>query len=298
MDQNHGLGGPKGLMHVQNLERFRFYARVSRIAKFVALGILVVFLLMFGLWGLVLALPIVIGVGLMLAASGSKYNRYFKDVVVREALGEVFENLRYSPTEGLDREYLWGLDIFAGQSTMSVEDLIEADYRGKHFSQCDLQVKKMKVVTREKRHNTWEIVFSGRVMRFDVAREFPGAVQVVRKDFRDARALSGLKLWKDGITEDEEFNKNFQVLAREPAEGAAVLAPRTIECILRMNERMRGPWTLLFIERRIYVFISSARNAFDVNESFGAAIQEEVALVHRDVGYMVVVLEAVDFGYE
>lgn len=292
-----GMGDPNALAHMKNLERLRFNARLSRIVLLASIPLILLCISGLGFFlGLIPAALIALGVGILERNARNKYSRYFNDTIVKQTLSEAFENVRYYPARGLDLGYLEEIKFFSKKDKVSGDGHIEADYHGKHFAWCDLWVRRKEIS--HDSSDSWKTIFPGQMMRFDVAPEFPGPVQVLRQDFWQAQKMPGLERWHRDGSADDEFNKYFVVCARQPEEGMAVLTPKVIQGILRLNGWLGMPWALLFIERRIYVFIRSKRNSFDVSGASDIPIQQEIALLHKDIDFIVGFLETMDFGLQ
>lgn len=229
----------------------------------------------------------------------NKYNRSFKENIVASELHKIFDNLEYLPEGRLNDTHIRDTGFFKSQSHLDGDDFIEADYRGKHFAQCDLVVEERYTVSTGSGSSSterWRDVFRGRMMRFDLAAAFRGAVQVVKWNFDAARVVSSPGDWKPVETELHDFNKTFKAFARDPMDVMAVLTPQMVEAIFRLDRQLDRPLGLLFIDRCIYAFFPSSRDAFDVSGKAKMTLLEERDLVRADISAVTEFLEAMEYG--
>lgn len=289
----------------RSIERTRTAAWIVWVVQIVSYPVVFVLTLAAG-GGFGVALFVAIMIGLLFYLWAQKlrgrYNQEFKENIVSSLLKETFDNLRYLPDGRLDDKHLWDTNFFHSQSRMSGNDLIEADYAGKHFAQCDLVVEERYTTTSVDNdgvtttQDCWRDVFRGRMMRFDLASAFRSGVQVVRWNFDAAKTASSPGSWKKVETELHDFNKTFGIYAEDPADAMTVLTPQMIEGIFRLDHQLNLPLALLFIDRSIYAFFPSARDAFDVSGKAKKTLLEERELLRGDIRTVTGFLDAMEYG--
>lgn len=292
----------KGDAAAMAAERLRLKARGLEIASvllFAATLLVVGFLAESASWGFFAAV-IVSGVVMLLARRAKgEYNASFKDGFVRSELSRVFDNLEYAPGGGFDKDAVRGLGFFSSADSVDDNDLIVADYRGKHFSQCDLGVRERYTVTvrdndgNSRTETRWRDVFRGRAMRFDFAEKFRGRVQVVSRDFTGAGVGSAPGEWRAVETELAEFREHYAVFAVDPLDAMAVLTPQMIEGIFYIRKAFDLPTAFYFTGSTMYVFIVTERETFDVSAK--KTLLEERALLTRDIALVTGFLDIMYF---
>ncbi|MDL2268098.1 hypothetical protein LJC46_08990, partial [Desulfovibrio sp. OttesenSCG-928-G15] len=121
------------------------------------------------------------------ASMKQEYGKKFKESVVAPELAKTFDNLVYEPEGVFDADTLRDIQFFKPFSSVTGSDRITAEYKGIHFVQSDVSL--LEAGTGSGGQATLHLVsfFRGRVMRFDFADSFSGPVQVVRRDFAEAR---------------------------------------------------------------------------------------------------------------
>jgi hypothetical protein len=217
----------------------------------------------------------------------ARYNASFKENIVKAELSKVFDNLQYNPAGKFDAASVCG--FFEHVDAVGGNDMITADYKGIHFSQCDLKVAEEYTVTTSdgKGGTTEEIrqenVFRGRAMRFDFADKFRGEVQVIKKDFSGAMVSSSRGDWQSVETELAEFNAHFETFARDPLDAMAVLTPQMIEGIFYLHRVLGVPMAFHFNGNVMLAFLTLSRDAFDVSGNAKKTLLEEKELLQKDI---------------
>jgi hypothetical protein len=228
----------------------------------------------------------------------ARYNTGFKENFVTAELSKVFGNLEYKPNESFSGDEVGGLGFFAHGDRLGGSDFIEADYRGVHFSQSDLNVLEVWTETEEDNNgNTREVertrrVFGGRMMKFNFADAFRGDVQVISRDFSDARLFESSDGWQTVETELAEFGEHFRVFARDPLDAMAALTPQMIEGIYYLEGAVNVPVAFYFRGNSMYAFLATGRDAF---EASGKTLLEARKLLQKDIGLVTNVMDTMYF---
>jgi hypothetical protein len=269
------------------MEKTRIWARRIGVFGIILWPVVFVAVLMYAeigfLFAAVLASLCSLGCGAWSASMKSRYNVGFKENYVKAKLSEVFDNLTYEPEGKFDAYFIQRLDFFESAESVSGNDLINAAYKGRHFSQCDLRVREARTIHsgEDKSETVYTNVFQGRAKRFDFATEFRGRVQVVAKNFEGAKVKHYRGNWQAVETELAEFNKHFDVFALDPLDAMAVLTPQNIEAIFWLRQALSYPMAFYFIENSLLAFIAMGRDSFDASGK--RTLLEEQELLERDI---------------
>lgn len=224
-----------------------------------------------------------------------RYNADFKNSFVAVELAKVFDNLSYAPDGTIDTAEIKDLHFFSHFTRMSSNDRIEADYKNRHFLQGDIHLLERRMVStrdaagREVKRVQQREVFNGKVLRFDFAAPFRGAVQVVKRDFSPARVLASQGTWQPVETELAEFGEDYLVFAQDPLDAMAVLTPQMIEGLYYLNRKIREPMAFYFKGQSMYAFIALARDPFETSKK--RTLLEEQELLREDIGLITGFLE-------
>ena len=211
-----------------------------------------------------------------------KYNQSFKENIVKAELAKVLDNLHYEPGAMLEGDALINLNFFRNADRFSGNDLIIADYKGIHFSQCDMRVSEQyQVVEKGETRTRWRDIFRGRAMQFTLESLVEGKVRVVKRNFDAAKAATPADGWQKVETELDEFNTLFDVYAENPLDAMAILTPQMIEGIFFLCKALDFPVAFHFHENTMYAFMQLAHETFDVSHK--KTLLEERAILERDI---------------
>lgn len=228
----------------------------------------------------------------------SRYNRDFKEKVVRSELEKVFDDLSFQPECGLNTNALSSLGLFPSGNILC-SDLITARYHGLEFSQCDIRVQESSEVVsttedgHEERHTVVEDMFQGRAMRFAVASAAKGPVQVIRRDFSVACALSHPGQWQRVETELAAFGERFEIFAHDPKDAMRIMTAQMIEGMYYLDRKLNVPLAFHFENGEMFVFMALTRDAFDVSGK--KTLLEEKKLLEEDISLITGFLDTMYF---
>ena len=211
------------------------------------------------------------------------FSTYFKQNYVVPLIRNCgyFRDLAYSPRRGFSYNEIRDSAVVAcGESRyFHSEDLLSGTYQGIEFQYAD--VKTQHVVSSGKRREV-RTIFEGQVMRFasfDETKRSMGHLQIFQKEF-----LSNVKGWtaKNKIeTENEAFNRRFQVYSADPHNAFYILTPRMMEQILRLADEVKEQISLTFNGKILYVAITRSRNMFD--GYIDTPLEEQTADIEQDI---------------
>ena len=227
------------------------------------------------------------------------YNAMFKDTFVASELSKVFTNLDYRPGEKFDAATLRELHFFMPFDDLDGSDLMTAEYKGMRFTQSDISLlRRWTETTRNSDGETREVersevFFKGRVMRFDFTTAFKGEVQVVKRDFGQARVAQTKGEWQTVETELAELGEDYRIFAKDPTAAMTVLSPQMIEGIYFLEKKLRVPLALYFTGHSMFVFMALARDAFDASKK--KTLLEERELLQNDIALITGFLETMYF---
>jgi hypothetical protein len=282
----------KGDEVAMSMEKDRIKARLLHVIRLISMIVVAILAVYLGAnEDIVLVVVAICGLAFLLWAEVFKkrYNANFKEHIVKAELSKVLDNLQYEPQGRFDNALISGLDFFKKFDDIRGNDLINADYKGLHFAQCDMGVQERYTATVENKDGStreevrWRDIFKGRVMRFDFADKFRGRVQVVAKEFPGTKIKSSRSLgaWQSVETELAEFARYYDVYALDPIDAMAALTPQVIESVFYLKKALDVPIALYFIENTMVVFILTNREAFDVSGKH--TLLEERILLQRDI---------------
>ena len=211
------------------------------------------------------------------------FNSFFKQSYVMPLIQNsgCFRDLSYSPRGGFSYNEIRDSAVVASGEARYYhsEDMLSGNYQGIKFQYADVKTRHM--VSSGKRREV-RTIFEGQVMRFatfDETKRSVGHLQIFQKEF-----LSNVKGWtaQNRIeTENEAFNRRFQVYSADPHSAFYILTPRMMEQILRFADEVKEQVSITFNGRVLYVAITRTRNMFD--GYIDTPLAEQTADIRQDI---------------
>lgn len=199
----------------------------------------------------------------------NEFNKGFKDIFVLESLKKIFDNLNYSPDEGLDYNVIAGTKMMNMGDRYSSNDYFEAEYKDVKVRQADVHIEEEHQTTDSDGHTTttWVTIFKGKWMIFDFNKVFNANVQVSQKGFGNSRISNwGEKTkYKKVQMEDSEFNKLFRIFAQDEHDAFYILTPSLMEKIKKLTNDIKGKILLCFIDNQLHVGLYNNEDSFEYN---------------------------------
>jgi hypothetical protein len=242
----------------------------------------------------------------------NKFNKEFKDNSVRVALSEIMTVINFEPEETYDNGTIDEANLFSFVKK-SGNDLLEAEYNGYHFTQCDLELidEFTKTDKDGDTYKTERTVFKGRFMiiDYDIFTDEPVRVfqrakklserQLMREleedepglpsvgEFVAGKIMSVLSpgFEKDKIirTESTEFDSRFEIKTKSPVDALRVLTPQMITGILEASDRLKGELRFAFANDKIYFAYENKKDLMEADKSGGKTIAEQKVRIQNEI---------------
>lgn len=234
-DMKYGISDLETLH--KKLKLFTELTGVSFIALFAALWIGPLSTLVIkGLAGsiFVCVLLVVVGIAIIYVTRNQKkirlaYEKAYKEVLVAPALAKSFQNYTYRPEEGFSKNEIMRLGLWdetKGSYKVSSEDFLTGTYKGVYYEQCDLTV-----YVRAKNDNNYRSTFYGCISKFRFEKKITGRLIIMSYGM-------GLKYVSNDLddikTENQEFNRKFNIYAEDGHDAFYVLTPHFMEYLLNL----------------------------------------------------------------
>ena len=188
-----------------------------------------------------------------------QYALLYKQHFVEATLKNVFDDVRFMPDYGFDRDRIAGTNMVSMGNTYSSNDYLKASYKGVSFEQADVYI-----AMRSRRSNV--TLFRGRWMIFEFNKAFRSDMQVRDAAFRSAKRggwFSEREKMPEIYTESADFNGRFRVFAYDRQEAFYILTPHFMEQLTALNAKMSGPLLLCFLNNRLHIACDSRTDAFE-----------------------------------
>jgi len=194
-----------------------------------------------------------------------EYRKYCKNIVVKSALEDVFEELEYDFSGGIPEEKIKELEMMCLGNRYYTNDLIKGSYRGVHFEQADVKIQN---VTSNGKHTSTTTYFEGRWIILDFNKNFRSDLMIRESDFSYAKKTGGFFSDKEKMQkinfEDIQFNKMFSVYAVDPHEAFYIVTPRFMQMITEVNESIKGSMLFCFCQNKLHIGLNNGKDAFEI----------------------------------
>ncbi|MDR0963941.1 MAG: DUF3137 domain-containing protein [Clostridium sp.] len=266
------------------LDRLRIKAQTLTMVKKILYKILGAMLVLTGFianFGNAIPFVIILVVSIILAAilqvnsskAKSAYDQIFKETIVITGLESVLQNMQFDPKSKLDDQVVKNCNLFSGYDAVTGNDLLTADYQGRHFTQSDIKLTETHEETYEDKdgdlqtRNVTTKIFQGTIMVFDFDALSNVPVYVFDKHMRS--------IPKDPIqTESTAFNQRFWIKSEDPVSAFRMLTPQVIEGLVLSSQKAMRPFSLAFKDDILYIALSGG-------DSFEATIEGDATLAQQ-----------------
>jgi len=213
--------------------------------------------------------------------------------IVQDALGEVFEDCKYSYGERLSGSLIEEAQLVSGWTSISGSDLVEGKYRGRGIEFSDIKLEKITYRTDGEgnvRKKKRVLLFKGHWLVFELGRELPATVRLSERGGRRAgQVLKGMAKG-DVETENAAFNQQFRIQAEDPHTAFYILTPHFIEHIMAADAAAMARTSMCFKSGRAHIALDTGRDLFEVGGS-GKDIPALRARIKSEVRYLTGILD-------
>ncbi len=194
----------------------------------------------------------------------SKLKAVISDNIVKQALEDVFDNVKYDPNKHISERYIHNVNMGIGKfNKISGNDYIKAEYKGLSVELSDVRLTN--VTEEDSEYNKYEKetkIFCGLWLICDLGEEIVADIHIIE------RGKMGKVFGGKGIkTENDSFNKQFYVESSNEDEALNILTPQMTECILEMNKKADGKIYICLSRRgKVHIAIDSGKDFFEIGK--------------------------------
>ena len=208
------------------------------------------------------------GIGAVIVSSRRKtIKQQLGDRLIRGVLGEVLSEVDYRPHEGVSSGMVWDahLQLPEAFSGVTGSDHVRAVYKGLPVELSDITLVREED-TYDEATNTWrteeKTVFRGQWLTCDFGKTLSAEVQLSPRT-RVQRLLRTESI----RTENENFNRRFNIRSESEHEAFSILTPHMMEYILSMAEKSGGDVYMGFQRGgRLNIAVQSDRDFFELGK--------------------------------
>ncbi len=215
------------------------------------------------LFGLLMLIPLLIGVFLMVK-SELRIKNTISSEIVDGVVNEVLDNAVYAAPYCLSDEIINSSHMVLPlpYEKISGNDFISGEYKGLQLKMSDIDLTR--TVEDSDDNETTETVFEGQWLVCDFGKELSGEVHVsqITKSMPDSQKRKRIRM------ENERFNEKFIVTASDPEEAFYILTPHMMEYILSLESRNKGIIYMSFLREGIFHFaVNSGEDFFELGKN-------------------------------
>lgn len=228
----------------------------------------------------------------MSASAGSKAKTLLANNITRDILSGVFDECIYGAQYRLPDETLRETGLFKWDRA-SGSDLISAKYKGHTVNFSDIELEE-EVESEDSDGNTttsYVTKFKGQWMILELGREVPAKLRLrenIERTGKLSRKLFGDRIENksDVTTENEAFNKRFQILTEDEHSAFYILTPHFMEFIMRADDAANAETDLCFIENRVHIACHTGKDSFELKKGDGANLDAVRARMKSELRYI------------
>ena len=208
---------------------------------------------------------VVLGLGQMVQGkSKEQAGRQTFDSIAPDIVGTAFENVQMNPVPPLLDANDTNIPL-PSHTHCSGSGYIRGTYRGLTTELCTVRLTEVSEFQREET-GLWEKneqeVYAGQWMLCELGREFSTWLTIWPREGLD-------KLLRSGTiqTENDAFNKRFNLTGGDTQEALRILNPNRVERLLQLAESSFGKFAVnLNIDGKLYIAVHSGRGFFDAGK--------------------------------
>lgn len=194
-----------------------------------------------------------------------RFIEIYKKIVILDSLEKVFKNITYLPNEEMDYYKIANTNMMYMGDYYHSNDYIKGEYKNINFELADVEIEDEYTDSDGDTHRI--TIFQGQWFIFDFNKSFKSDIQVCEKTFRNAKRKNQKyeSKFKKVELESLEFNRKFNVYAKEEIEAYYILTPNMMERILNVNEKIKGDLLFCFIDNKLHIGLYNNRDLFEPN---------------------------------
>lgn len=227
-----------------------------------------------------------------------EFKTLYKNSFVKQILYENLNQVEYIPDQGFSREQVKASRLVSLASRFNSEDYLKAEYNGVIFEQSDVKI----VQRRQKQADI--VQFKGRMLKLTCPNKQMSDMQIFTENFKyRASSVNGKPMVygmiipaganMPGITQtnDQEFNKQFDVYAVNESEALYMLSPSMMETYKRLKNKYSSV-AFRFVGNEVYIAMNSSRDTFDCNDKKEIDYEAEAIRIVDDVNEIKMLIDA------
>jgi len=227
------------------------------------------------------------------AKAGSKAKNLLANNITRDIFSQVFDECIYAAQYCLPDETLREAALIPNWDIATGSDLVSGRYKGHAISFSDIELSE-KVEREDSDGDTstsYETKFKGQWMILELGREVPAKLRLrenIERGGKISKKILGERIENksDIKTENEAFNKRFQILTEDPHSAFYILTPHFIEFIMNADDAANTRTYLCFLENRVHIACYTGKDAFELQKNDGANLEQVRVRMRNELRYI------------
>lgn len=204
------------------------------------------------------------------------YYDNYKKIIVEEALNQLFDNVELSEAGFLEKTIKESGMFGTGNGYIS-NDLYFGKYKDISFECSDVYIYNN--LDDDSPTTTY---FKGQWYIFEFNKEFKGKFQVLEAGYLFSKIVE-LDNFEQIKTEDEEFNKMFNIFGNNAHSVFYVLTPHIIESIKKLNEKIEGHLLFYFFDSKLHIGVDNQHDMFKPKIKQKINLEKELEVIKQEV---------------
>lgn len=249
------------------------------------------------LFGVAMFIPAAV-CAILSSKAGSKAKSLLANNIIRDILSEVFDECIYGADYRLPDEMLREAALISNWDIATGSDLISAKYKGHAINFSDIELSEE--VERESddgnTSSSYKTKFKGQWMILELGHKVPAKLRLrenIERSGKFSRKLFGERIEnKDDVkTENEAFNKRFQILTDDEHSAFYILTPHFMEFIMNADNAANTRTYLSFIENRVHIACYTGKDSFELQKNDGANLDVMRERIKSELRYITSIVD-------
>ncbi len=236
--------------------------------------------------------------GILYTRSAGDAKTLLADNITGNIMSEVFDECTYTADMRMPDKVLREAGVFWDWDNVVGSDLVSAKYKGHTIKFCDIELSETVERENDDGNTNTEYVtrFKGQWLVCELDREVPARLRLrenAERGNKIGKKLLGERreMKSDVITENEVFNRRFQILTEDPHSAFYILTPHFMEFILKADDAANTRTYLSFIDNRVHILVYNGKDSFELQKAEGANIEQIRQRMRGELKYITSILD-------
>ncbi len=230
---------------------------------------------------------------IMASGASSNAKTLLAGNITKDIISRVFDECNYNAKGRLPDKLVYEANVIFNWNWVSGSDFVTAKYKGCNiqFSDIDLEEKTETTDDKGNTQTRYTERFKGQWLVMELGREVPGALRLIENAERTGKIEKMIlgdrkERQSDVDTDNDEFNRRFQIRTTDPHSAFYILTPHFMEFILRADDTANTRTYLSFIDNRVHILCYTGKDSFELQKNDGANLEALRARMKSELSYI------------